>query len=66
LVATGFDDGRVAICELTTDRESRAIRLRPGDGGRVSALAWSQDGMRLAAGTEGGALVIFDLVAPAS
>ena len=64
LVATGFDDGRVAICELTTDRESRAVRLRPGDGCRVSALAWSQNGKRLAAGTEGGALSIFDLAAP--
>ena len=61
LVATGFDDGRVAICEVTTDRESRAIRPRPGDGYRISALAWSRDGARLAAGTEGGAVSIFDL-----
>jgi WD40 repeat protein len=66
LIAAGFDDGRVAICELTTGRESRAIRLRPGDGHRVSALAWSQDGARLAAGTDGGALSIFDLATPAS
>jgi WD40 repeat protein len=66
LIAAGFDDGRVAICELTTDRESRAIRLRPGDGCRVSALAWSQDGTRLAAGTHGGSLSIFDLAKAAS
>ena len=64
LVATGFDDGRVAICELATDRESRAIRLRPGDGYRISALAWSHDGARLAAGTDGGAVSIFDLATP--
>ena len=61
LVATGFDDGRVAICKLTADRESRAIRLRPSDGGRISALAWSRDGVRLAAGTDAGALSVFDL-----
>jgi WD40 repeat protein len=61
LVAAGFDDGCVAICELTTDRESRTIRLRPGDGRRVSVLAWSHDGVRLAAGIEGGTLSIFDL-----
>jgi WD40 repeat protein len=66
LIAAGFDDGCVAICELTTDRESRAIRLRPGDGCRVSALAWSQDGARLAVGTDGGALSILDLTKPAS
>src|SRR4051794_37104717 len=56
LVAAGFDDGRVAICELTADREKRALRLRPGDGGRVSALAWSRNGKRLAVGTEAGKL----------
>lgn len=66
LVATGFDNGCVAICELTTHRESRAVRLHPGDGSRVSALAWSQDGTRLATGTEGGTLVIFDLAVPAA
>jgi hypothetical protein len=32
----------------------------------VSALAWSPDGARLVAGTEGGALSIFDLAAPAA
>lgn len=66
LVAAGFDDGRVAICELTADCEDRPIRLRPGDGCRVSALAWSQDGTRLATGTDGGSLSIFDLAKAAS
>ena len=66
LVATGFDDGRVAICELAADRESRAIRLRPAGGGRVSAMAWSRDGLRLAAGTNAGALSVFDLSKAAS
>ncbi|MCB8882963.1 WD40 repeat domain-containing protein [Acidisoma cellulosilytica] len=66
LVAAGFDDGRVAICELTADRESRAIRVRAADGSKVSALAWSQDGARLAAGTDSGALSIFDLTKASS
>lgn len=61
LMAAGFNDGRVAICELTADREKRALRLRPGDGGRVSALAWSRDGKRLAVGTAAGRLAMFDL-----
>jgi len=64
LVAAGFDDGRVAVCEFSIDRESRAVRLRPGDGQRISSLAWSQDGTRLAAGTDGGTLAIFDLAVP--
>ncbi len=66
LVATGFDDGCVAICELAAGRESRAIRLRPAGGGRITALAWSRDGVRLAAGTGDGALSVFDLSRAAS
>ena len=61
LVATGFSDGQVAICELAADRESRAVLLRRAGGGRVSALAWSRDGARLAAGTAAGRLSVFDL-----
>ncbi len=61
LVAAGFDDGRVAICELTADRESQAVRLRPAGGGQISALAWSRDGARLAAGSDAGALSVFAL-----
>lgn len=60
LVAAGFDDGGVAVCELAADRD-RAVRVRPAGGGRVSALAWSRDGARLAAGTDAGALSVFDL-----
>jgi WD40 repeat protein len=58
LVAAGFDDGRVAVCELSGER---VVRLRPGDGGRTSALAWSSDGTRLAAATDAGAVSLFDL-----
>lgn len=66
LVATGFSDGHVAVCELAADRESRAVLLRRAGSGRVSALAWSRDGARLAAGTSGGALSMFDLSRPAA
>ncbi len=59
LVAAGFDDGGVAVCELSSER--RAVRLRPAGGERVSALAWSPDGTRLAVGTVGGMLAVFDL-----
>lgn len=61
LVATGFDDGQVAVCELASDRESRAILLRPSGGRPISALAWSRDGTRLAAGTAVGTLSVFNL-----
>ena len=66
LVAAGFDDGQVAVCELAADREGRTVRLRPAGDGRVFALAWSRDGARLAAGTDAGALAAFDLSRPAS
>jgi WD40 repeat protein len=58
LVAAGFDDGRVAVCELPGER---VVRLRPGDGSRIVALVWSQDGKRLASGTEAGAVAFFDV-----
>ena len=61
LVAAGFDDGRVALCELGARDEDRPLRLRPGDGSKVSALAWSADGCKLAVGTDRGALGLFDL-----
>ncbi|MET1026409.1 MAG: WD40 repeat domain-containing protein [Dongiaceae bacterium] len=57
LIAIGFDDGRVALCDLMEDG---AVRLRSGDGERVSALLWSEDGRRLAAATDGGNVSFFD------
>jgi WD40 repeat protein len=64
LVAAGFDDGCVAICGLPGKPDETIFRIRPGDGGRVTALAWSRDGVRLAVGTEAGALSLFDLSYP--
>jgi WD40 repeat protein len=66
LVAAGFDDGRVAVCDLPSEPDSSIFPIRPSGGGRVKALAWSRDGTRLAIGTDGGALSIFDLAKPAS
>ena len=61
LLAAGFDDGCVAVCGLPNKPGERIFRIRPADGSRVTALAWSHDGTRLAAGTETGALSLLDL-----
>jgi WD40 repeat protein len=61
LVAAGFDDGAVAVCGLPSRPEDAVFRVRPADGGGVTALAWSRDGSRLAIGTEVGVLSLFDL-----
>jgi WD40 repeat protein len=57
-VAAGFDDGRLALCELHGER---SLRLAPSIGSRVLSLAWSPDGGRLASGTESGVVTLFDL-----
>lgn len=66
LVAAGFDDGRVAVCEMVSKTGDRVFPVRPEGGGKVTALAWSRDGTRLGIGTEMGALSVFDLADPAS
>jgi WD40 repeat protein len=64
LVAAGFDDGQVILCAL--DARAHIVRLRGIDGTRVTALAWSRDGTRLAAGNDAGAVLISDLAKPAA
>jgi WD40 repeat protein len=59
VVAAGFDEGQVIVCALR--RQEKVVRLRWPDWERVATLAWSRDGNRLAAGTEAGAISIFDL-----
>jgi WD40 repeat protein len=61
LVAAGFDDGRVAVCEMVRKTGERVFPVRPEGGGKVTALAWSRDGSQLGIGTEQGALSVFDL-----
>lgn len=66
LVAAGFDDGQVALCGLVPPHA--VVRLRRADGGRVSALAWSGDGLQVAAGTDAGLVSLFEIAraAPAA
>jgi WD40 repeat protein len=59
IIAAGFDEGRVIVCALS--RQEKVVRLRSPDWDRVTALAWSRDGTRLAVGTETGAISLFDL-----
>jgi WD40 repeat protein len=59
IVAAGFDEGQVIVGALS--RQEKVVRLRWPDWERVTALAWSRDGARLAAGTEAGAVSLFDL-----
>lgn len=61
LVAAGFDDGRVVVSSMPNDPEPGIFPVRPRGGGRITALAWSRDGSRLAVGTEAGALSLLDL-----
>jgi WD40 repeat protein len=59
LVAAGFDDGQVALCGLVPPQG--VVRLRAGDGGRISGLAWSRDGTQVAAGSDAGMVSHFDI-----
>ena len=52
IVAAGFDEGQVIVCALS--RQGKVVRWP--DWERVTALAWSGDGNRLAAGTQTGAI----------
>jgi WD40 repeat protein len=59
IVAAGFDEGQVIVCALS--RQEKVVRLRWPDWERITALAWSRDGARLAVGTDGGVISLFDL-----
>ena len=59
IVAAGFDEGQVIVCALS--RQEKVVRLRWPDWERITALAWSRDGARLAVGTEAGVISLFDL-----
>ena len=57
-VLLGFADGAVSIADIA---KRRVMPLAEPTGSPVSALDWSPDGWRLAAGTEAGTLRLFDL-----
>jgi len=58
IVAAGYGDGLVLLVRISDGAE--ILAKRPGDA-RITALAWSADGMLLAWGTEGGEAAIVDL-----
>jgi WD40 repeat protein len=58
LVAAGFGDGLVVIADVASER---ILPVAPPGHGKVTALAWSPDGGRLAFGTETGFAALFDL-----
>lgn len=57
-VLLGFADGQVHVADIA---KKRVTPLDGPTGSPVSALEWSPDGWRLAAGTEAGTLRLFDL-----
>lgn len=58
LIAAGYADGALALARIQT---ANAGFAKPPGGGRVSALAFSPDGNRLAFGTEDGLAGVIDL-----
>jgi WD40 repeat protein len=60
LIAGGFNDGMLALVDI---ERRRAIKIPISKGVAISALAWSPDGSRLAAGAEDGRAAILSLPA---
>jgi WD40 repeat protein len=57
MVAGGFADGLVVLANIES---SQIVPVAPPDHGPITALSWSQDGARLALGTESGFAAIVD------
>ncbi len=57
-VAGGYDSGELQVGDI---KSKRSAVIRMVDGNAVTCLAWSPDGTRLAAGTEGGDMLVIDL-----
>ncbi|TLU72159.1 WD40 repeat domain-containing protein [Lichenicoccus roseus] len=51
LIAAGYHNGAVLLCQPGSDD---VLFVKSSGGGSVTALAWSDDGERLALGTQGG------------
>lgn len=62
MVAAGFTDGLVVIADVASERILPIVQPKEGPGyGKVTALAWSADGSKLAFGTETGFAALVDL-----
>ncbi len=61
VLAVGYKDGCVLFVRMDADDEQILQARAPGDGGAVSALAWSGDGKMLAFGTDEGAAGVLTL-----
>jgi WD40 repeat protein len=57
-VAGGYDSGELQLGDIKT---KRSVVLKMADGSPITCLAWSSDGLRLAAGNERGDLLVIDL-----
>ena len=57
-VAGGYNFGELQLGDIKT---RRSVVLKLSDGSAVSALAWSPDGLQLAAGNDNGDLLVIDL-----
>ncbi|HSI00144.1 MAG TPA: WD40 repeat domain-containing protein [Reyranella sp.] len=57
-VAGGYDSGELQLGDIKT---RRSVVLKMSDGSAVSCLAWSPDGLSLAAGNDNGDLLVIDL-----
>ena len=57
-VAGGYDSGELQLGDIKT---RRSVVLKLSDGSAVSALAWSPDGLQIAAGNDNGDLLVIDL-----
>ena len=51
MIAAGYHNGAVLLCQPGTDD---VLFVKASTGGSVTALRWSDDGSRLAIGTQGG------------
>ncbi|MBN8929514.1 MAG: hypothetical protein BGO51_15430 [Rhodospirillales bacterium 69-11] len=57
MVAGGFADGLVVVADIAS---SRVLPVVPPEHGKITALAWSADGGRLAVGSESGFAALID------
>ncbi len=56
--AVGFDNGAVLFADL---EERRAVTLEEAGDRGVTALCWSEDGLRLMIGREDGQVIVYDI-----